>query len=196
MAIKMMPQMTPIRVSRFNAKVKKGPPGECWEWTAGRDDKGYGQVRFGPFGEFKKTTGFMAHRIAYFLSTGVDPASLCVCHRCDNPPCCNPAHLFLGTVKDNSVDMVSKGRGINGECHPFTPKHFSANDAYLMREMWLSGLFAQHKIASAFGLSRSVACMIINGKSWRRVPMPPGTAPRLGCTWKGKSRPIKKKDIT
>lgn len=75
--------------------------GDCWEWQGART-KEYGSVSFG--------TDFIAHRVAYLLGYGIDPGELQVCHTCDNPPCCRPAHLFLGTSLDNTLDRISKGR--------------------------------------------------------------------------------------
>jgi hypothetical protein len=94
---------------RFWAKVdRSGGPDACWLWTAGtfRLRNGYG--KFGADPAASRTV--YAHRFAYELSHGPIPPGLLVCHHCDNPPCCNPAHLFLGTIADNMRDMSDKGR--------------------------------------------------------------------------------------
>jgi hypothetical protein len=88
---------------RFWRKVARTGPAECWLWLAGRNPKGYG--RFGMHG-----SAVFAHRQAYALTVGAIPEGMYVCHRCDNPPCCNPEHLFLGTHADNIRDMTRKGR--------------------------------------------------------------------------------------
>lgn len=84
----------------------------CWEWKGTRDRKGYG---------FFKAEGkrWLAHRVAIAYVTG-ESSSLFACHRCDNPPCVNPLHIFRGTAADNFRDMQSKGRGgrLNGEANP------------------------------------------------------------------------------
>lgn len=78
----------------------------CLVWTGYRCPKGYGKIRRGGRG----TSSAGAHRVAYELTNGTVPDGLYVCHRCDNPPCCNPAHLFLGTPNDNVQDCIQKGR--------------------------------------------------------------------------------------
>ena len=77
--------------------------GGCWQWTAGTFDSGYGAISID--GKMMK-----AHRVAYAEFVGLIPVGMCVCHRCDNPGCINPAHLFLGTNADNATDMMEKGR--------------------------------------------------------------------------------------
>ncbi len=78
--------------------------GECWVWTGNDNGVGYGTVSW--HGQIT-----YVHRIAYEHAIGPIPAGMLVCHTCDNPPCCNPAHLFLGTKRDNGLDMGRKGRG-------------------------------------------------------------------------------------
>lgn len=97
--------MKPL-ADRFAAKVAKSGPDECWPWQGYRVPKGYGMIQSG--GRSGKPLN--AHRVAYELGYGSIPEGMMVCHHCDNPPCCNPRHLFLGKPKDNTRDMVRKGR--------------------------------------------------------------------------------------
>jgi transcriptional regulator with XRE-family HTH domain len=97
-----VPELRPKDVERFQRSVNRGLPDACWEWTQGRV-AGYGIFRFA--GKTLKS-----HRVAYKIAFGPFDESLDVCHKCDNPPCCNPSHLFLGTTSDNMRDAVRKGR--------------------------------------------------------------------------------------
>ena|ERR1035437_3059531 len=75
----------------------------CWTWNKSKNSKGYGLVWFG-------LKPYLAHRLSYVMNYGAIPDKLLVCHRCDNPSCVRPDHLFLGTHKDNTRDMIAKGR--------------------------------------------------------------------------------------
>lgn len=98
--------------ARFWERVdtSAGPEG-CWPWTGSTQGKGHGQVYRGPC---RKSAPHKAHRVAWELTHGPIPAGLFVCHHCDNPPCCNPAHLYVGTAADNARDMFARGRARPG----------------------------------------------------------------------------------
>ncbi len=91
--------LKPEQVVRFWAKVEKRSDDECWFWMASRDGNGYGQF-----------LGRRAHRVSWSLVNGPIPDGLYICHRCDNPPCVNPRHLWADTPGANFRDMVLKGR--------------------------------------------------------------------------------------
>jgi len=102
---------------RFWSKVDRRGDDECWAWMANKNNKGYGMISPGDGGSKR-----LAHRMSWQLANGTIPVGLCVLHKCDNPPCVNPSHLFLGTYQDNAIDKVAKGRAVYnpaiGERHP------------------------------------------------------------------------------
>lgn len=93
----------PVNMARIEARVDKSTG--CWVWLGSKSKRGYGKIGVGGG---KSPQG--VHRVMWELVNGPIPTGLFVCHHCDNPPCCNPDHLFVGTAKDNVQDAISKGR--------------------------------------------------------------------------------------
>ena len=143
----------PIEQS-FWSKVQKGD--ECWLWTGSVNYAGYGQLR----------SEWRAHRYSWELHNGAVPSGMLVCHRCDNRRCVNPAHLFLGTHKQNMADMTTKSRQAAGVRHGSSK--LSAADADLIRlaSDTLPGV-TQREIAKAFGVRQSTVWRIVRGNLWR-----------------------------
>lgn len=96
--------------TRFESKVDRSNADGCWIWTGAPDKDGYGFLMVRP-GDGKVSV-VKAHRMAYEREYGPIPSGLCVLHRCDNPACVRPSHLFLGTQLDNLADMRAKGRAV------------------------------------------------------------------------------------
>lgn len=104
-------------VDRFWSKVQIGASNKCWPWTGARFAKGYGSFDI-------KGKSVIAHRQAWQLEHEQPiPADMMICHHCDNPPCCNPRHLYLGTRATNMRDMWRRKRRVGKRpmCHPDRP---------------------------------------------------------------------------
>jgi hypothetical protein len=143
---------------------RSGGPDACWPWV-GYTQKGYGRLR-GTDG--RKA---LAHRVAYELSVGPIPDSLHICHTCDNPPCCNPAHLVPGTHTDNMHDMDARGRrrsrGVRGSANHGA--RLNETRIARIRELVNEGVSKQ-RIADSFGVSRMTISDIAFQRTWRHVP--------------------------
>lgn len=176
------------RLERFWSQVEKGEG--CWQWTGGVDDDGYGTFSArGVEGRRYQR----AHRFSYWLATGRHPDDLMVCHRCDNPGCVRPDHLFLGTAADNNADMMAKGRQYfpEGDEHwthrrpDRVPRGFrrpaehvrhgeAAPRARLtqaqveeIRERYAAGDITQRALAAEYGVSYQHISAIILRKFWK-----------------------------
>lgn len=150
---------------RFWAKVERRGNRECWPWLAGkRSGKGYGTFKFESF----KTVA--ASRMAYALWWRQDPGPLVVMHTCDNPACCNPAHLVLGTVADNSADMVAKGRwrgrDSSGTKNPMA--RLTEDDVREIKRRIAAGHKNTH-IGADYGVTHSLISAIRRGLIWKDV---------------------------
>lgn len=141
---------------KIEARVSKVT---CWTWTRSLDASGYGQINIR--GKMTK-----AHRLAYEAFVGPIPAGLFVCHTCDNPPCCNPEHLFLGTAADNNSDKVNKRRHQFGERS--TLAKLTEADVRMIRERLAKGE-PHRSIARAFGTGTSNVSRIRTGSAWSHV---------------------------
>lgn len=151
----------PSAIDRFwqavDQSLGQGPDGNCWEWKKGRLAQGYGRLSIGD-GEVR------AHRYAYELAFGPPPEGMMVCHHCDNPPCCNPNHLFLGTAQDNSDDKVVKRRHIFGASHH--KSKLSDDDVRAIR----ADPRMQIEIAPDYGVTQGLIGMIKRGEIWTHLP--------------------------
>lgn len=154
--------LSPEQVEALKAKLLGRviqQPNGCWEWQGARTSRGYGSVAV-------KGKSVSTHRLAYELFNGPLDDRL-VCHRCDNRPCINPAHLFLGTTFDNMRDMARKGRG----SPHLNPPIKKLDDAAVMslRERYATGEYQVKQIAAAFGISAAYAGRVLKGRSRARA---------------------------
>lgn len=146
---------------RFWTKVQK-PIGEgCWIWTASKYPYGYGCIRFNGRNE-------AAHRVSWELHNGPIPDSMQVLHHCDNPPCVNPSHLFLGTNQDNIDDKVKKGRSVGhiGEKHP---KARLTNEQARFIKSYPKGYGTCVMLSKMFNMSRKYIWRIRHDCLWKNI---------------------------
>lgn len=152
---------------RFAKKVYK--TSSCWVWTGARNRKGYGVFSLWPNGN--RT----AHRYSWELANGPIPNGMFVCHKCDTPHCVNPDHLFLGTPRDNTHDMIAKGRHSRGEEHGESVRNAKKGNRKLTEYTVLKikekiqGGYTQRSIARIYGISQATVGQISRGVTWRTV---------------------------
>jgi hypothetical protein len=157
-------------IDRFWQNVDKtSNPNGCWEWTGGKYQFGYGAIRVG-----KKQKS--AHRVSAELA-GMSIDEKYVCHRCDNPSCVNPLHLFVGTANDNVQDMLVKGRHKGRwpmDCRPAGTQHytskFSEDEIREIRSLHKTGLYSYNDLAKKYNrCDKSNIWNIVNGKTYKNV---------------------------
>lgn len=140
---------------RFWARVTKKRG--CWSWTGCKDKWGYGDISF-------KGKHIQAHRLAWRLLRG-EPGNLDVLHRCNNPECCNPKHLYLGTDRENARDRVAAGNHVHGE-KAYNAK-LNADDVREIRR--LKGKVSGYKLAKRYGVVQSYISQIQSGRTWKHI---------------------------
>ncbi len=145
---------------RFWAKVNKTDT--CWLWTSCITKH---SVAYGRFWAEGRT--HLAHRVSWKLAHGAIPDALCVLHRCDEPLCVNPGHLFLGTMQENIADRDQKGRTARGERNGWAT--ITAADVVEVRRLLAIGL-TQTQTAIDSGISRNIVHDIKCGRGWKCVP--------------------------
>jgi hypothetical protein len=152
---------------RFWVRVDKGAPDECWPWVGAANASGYGRISVAPKLEY-------AHRVSFFLHHGRWPHPCCL-HRCDNPSCVNPGHLFEGTHAENAADKCAKGRHhtntrpgsvLRGNAHGRAK--LSDADVQVIRMLARMGT-THRELANWYRVDRSTVSLAVSGKNWRTV---------------------------
>jgi hypothetical protein len=150
-------QPTNLRFLKF---VPTTDPEQCWEWQSTRNLSGYGKF-------WLNGRTDLAHRVSYELHNGPIPAGLQVRHTCDNRSCVNPAHLLVGTGKENARDALDRGRYRRGVDNPRAK--LTAAQVSEIRERWREGAETQVSMARRFNVSKSAIQWVLNGRSWNGI---------------------------
>lgn len=143
---------------RFWLHVDKQGSSECWLWTAYVNQRGYGHFQRAP------SMPVRAHRVAWELTYGKIPLGKLVCHTCDTRRCCNPSHLWLGTPKENTADMVKKGRAPKGAVPGQIPRKLSWEKARAIRALLLTT--SCKELAQRFGVASATIYKIKINEIW------------------------------
>ena len=151
-------------VKRFWTGVQIDDLVDCWLWMRRKNSEGYGNIRW--YGET-----WLTHRVAWNISRGEIPQGMLVCHHCDNPPCVNPSHLFLGTDLDNARDKIAKGRSVlppsfAGEKNPMAT--LTAPAVLEIRRLYKEGA-TQISLCRKFEASQTQIWLIVHNRRWKHL---------------------------
>lgn len=169
-----------LRIMRFWSKVDIRSPGECWLWQAGRNANGYGNFKIASY------ENVTSSRMALISDKREEPHGLHVLHHCDNPPCCNPAHLYFGTAQQNIADKVNRGRARTGDQSGASNGAAKLTDEQVelivrrLRKGWNN-----KQIAADLPVTHSTVSLIRLGKMWRPATEKLGWQPRLRTSGEG-----------
>ena len=151
--------------NRFWLNVNKHDD-KCWKWQGAKSVQGYGVLNI-------NRKAFKAHRYSWILHFGEIPNDLFICHKCDNPSCVNPDHLFLGTNSDNMKDMREKGRSCKGEAHApgeiNGQSKLTKKEVIKIRNLYVTGKYTQKHLGELFNVHNSQISNIVRRKHWKHV---------------------------
>jgi hypothetical protein len=156
-------------LDRFWARVDVRGPEDCWEWTGFRFHDNYGGVGYKVNG---RTLTPRAHVISLFIASGQDAGGRYALHHCDNPPCCNPAHLYWGSQRQNIADMDSRGRANRPVLQGVQQAKAKLTDADVVaiRAAYAASGVTQQVLAAQSGVSQFAISSVIRRAAWSHVP--------------------------
>ena len=161
-----------LRIMRFWSKVDMRGPDECWCWQASVNSSGYGRFKVASY------HNVTASRMALICTKRQEPDGMHVLHTCDNPPCCNPAHLYFGTVAQNNADKLRRGRHRSGNQSGAnnSASKLTEDQVALIVQRFQQG-WNNKQIARDLPVTHSMVSLIRLGRMWRPVTMRLGWAP-------------------
>lgn len=148
-------------IERFWRGVDRRGEDECWEWQKYKK-RGYGYIGVDGF-------AMITSRVAWVIANGQIPEGMIVCHKCDNPSCCNPNHLFIGTDLDNCRDRDAKGRGYDRTGGKHGRATTNEHAVLLMRAIYGSGNYTYKRIAEMFKVKVSAVSDIMLRRCWTHI---------------------------
>lgn len=150
-----------MNAADFEKRFDKTAPNGCWVWMRGKSSRGYGY--YGGRGNVRG-----AHRVSYELYKGNIPSGMYVCHTCDNPPCVNPAHLFVGTPSDNTSDASAKGRLKTAKGSAHASAKLTEQSVLELRELRKNGMMGKD-LAAKYGICLRRVWRIVHREAWNHV---------------------------
>jgi len=151
-----------MSIDQFLQQIYPEPNTGCWLWGGRSDNKGYG--RLSHMGRFQ-----LAHRFSYFINKGHFDITKNVLHICDNPPCVNPDHLYLGDQKQNNIDRDTRGRQRTKRGSEHKLSKFSPEQVVEIRNIYSRESMPSRKLARIYRCSQKAIMNILNRKSYKNV---------------------------
>ncbi len=145
-------------------RINKKSDEECWNWIGVISKTGYGHMRI----NYKH---HLVHRIVYKEICGSIPEGMCVLHKCDNRSCCNPKHLYIGTYKDNSCDMINRGRKASQIGEKNNASKLTNEEINQIKFLFSTGKYFQKELGKMFGVTQSNISCIVRDVTWKFIKM-------------------------
>ena len=150
-------------LKRMMSKIKVVDNG-CWEWTGNKNQNNYGVMGVSSIDGLKQ---YKAHRLMYKIKNGDISNNFLVCHKCDNPSCCNPDHLFLGTYLDNINDRILKGRTVKGENQGSSK--LRSEQINEIRNKYIPKKYTLKRLAKEYGVHHSTIYNVVKRVKWKHI---------------------------